>query len=275
MSFPSSPVDGQIEVINNISYRWSDDLTAWVRVALTSVNTLTANQVNVIGTTDTTGTDTGALIVAGGVGVAKDLYVGGSIHAVGNITADGNINLGNQTGTDTLSIGAEITSDILPKFPNTYKIGSEEKAWLSVYANNLGLQETLKLTTGTYVAILGTIDFASDLPTTYPSPNQYEAYVALDDNTLRVWDGANWVLYSDIATTYQDINKQYARAPRTYTNKDVIYNGVTVDQFLVGDFYYDDGVNNPSGDGYPHLYLYYDTGLGYTNLLDLLPPTLR
>lgn len=217
MSFPASPVDGQIEVINNISYRWSDALTAWVRVALTSVNTLTANQVNVLGTTNTTGTDTGAVVVAGGVGIAKDLNVGGS----------------------------------------------------------LGLQETLRLTTGTSVSILGTIDTAGNLSTAYPSPNLYEAYVALDDNTLRVWDGANWVLYGDLATTYQDVNRQYTRASRTYTNKDIIYNGVTIDQFIPGDFYYDDGINNPGGDGYPHLYLYYDTGLGYTNLLDLLPPTIQ
>jgi len=81
MSFPSSPANGQIEIVNNISYRWSDSLTAWVRVALTSVNTLTANRVNVIGTANSTSTNSGALTVAGGAGIGGNLYVGGEIFA--------------------------------------------------------------------------------------------------------------------------------------------------------------------------------------------------
>ena len=89
----------------------------------------------------TTATE-GALVVTGGVGIGGDLQVGGNIHAVGNITADGNITLGNQTGTDTLLIGAEVISDILPKYNNVYSLGSTSNAWLNVYASNIGVLNT-------------------------------------------------------------------------------------------------------------------------------------
>ena len=89
----------------------------------------------------TTSTE-GALVVTGGVGIGGDLQVGGSIHAVGNITADGNIQLGNQTGTDTLLIGAEVISDIIPKYDKQFSLGSTSNAWLNVYASNIGVLNT-------------------------------------------------------------------------------------------------------------------------------------
>jgi hypothetical protein len=93
-------------------------------------------------TQDSTTSTEGALVVTGGVGIGGNLQVGGNIHAVGNITADGNIQLGNQTGTDTLSIGAEVISDIIPKYNNQYSLGSTSNAWLNVYASNIGVLNT-------------------------------------------------------------------------------------------------------------------------------------
>jgi hypothetical protein len=93
-------------------------------------------------TQDSTTATEGALVVTGGVGIGGNLQVGGNIHAVGNITADGNITLGNQTGTDTLLIGAEVISDILPKYNNQFSLGSTSNAWLNVYASNIGVLNT-------------------------------------------------------------------------------------------------------------------------------------
>jgi len=91
---------------------------------------------------DSTTSTEGALVVTGGVGIGGNLQVGGNIHAVGNITADGNIQLGNQTGTDTLSIGAEVISDITPKYNNQFSLGSTSSAWLNVFASNIGVLNT-------------------------------------------------------------------------------------------------------------------------------------
>ena len=69
--------------------------------------------------------------------IKNDTVVTGNLHATGNITADGSVQLGNMTGTDTLSLYADIITDITPQTPNQYNIGSEEKSWQTGYFNNL------------------------------------------------------------------------------------------------------------------------------------------
>ncbi len=58
-----------------------------------------------------------------------DTEVVGNLHASGNITADGNIRLGDTTSTDTLQVGAEFISNLIPQIPNTYNIGSAGQNW--------------------------------------------------------------------------------------------------------------------------------------------------
>ena len=59
----------------------------------------------------------------------NNVLVNGSLHATGDITADGNIILGNDQGTDTINIQAQITSDLIPKTDITYDIGSSSLRW--------------------------------------------------------------------------------------------------------------------------------------------------
>ena len=62
-----------------------------------------------------------------------DFTVNGSIHATGNITAGGDITLGD-SDADTITITAEIGSDILPDINNTYDLGSTGKKWAEIHA---------------------------------------------------------------------------------------------------------------------------------------------
>jgi hypothetical protein len=66
-----------------------------------------------------------------------DTEVVGNLHASGNITADGNIRLGDTTATDTLQVGAEFISDLIPQVPNTYNIGSASQNWNQGYFKDL------------------------------------------------------------------------------------------------------------------------------------------
>jgi len=94
-------------------------------------------------TTTSIDSTSGAAVIAGGVGIGGDLNVAGNInavgniHAVGNITAEGNIQLGNSATTDTLVVGAEIDSDLIPKADNTYKVGSTTRTWAEGYFDTL------------------------------------------------------------------------------------------------------------------------------------------
>ena len=98
--------------------------------------------VYIASTNPSTNSTSGALIVKGGVGIGGDVNVQGNIFAVGNITAQGNIQLGDTTGTDTLFLGAEITSDILPKFPNLYTIGNTNNYWSNLVSYNANILNT-------------------------------------------------------------------------------------------------------------------------------------
>ena len=72
----------------------------------------------------------------GEVHVHNGMNVAGNIHATGNISADGDIVIGD-AGTDSLTINAEIGSDIIPDQTDTFKIGEVGKIWSEVHAQTL------------------------------------------------------------------------------------------------------------------------------------------
>jgi hypothetical protein len=86
MSFPSSPLDGQVEIVNNIKYAYKASANAWYRLAVSTVTSIVSEYVQVIGSTDSYSTNTGALLVGGGAGVVGNLYVGGTITAEGGFS---------------------------------------------------------------------------------------------------------------------------------------------------------------------------------------------
>ena len=71
----------------------------------------------------------------GNVNIEGNTTITGNLHATGNITADGDIQIGDED-TDTITINAEIASDIIPDQNEIYSIGSETKRWLTAYVNN-------------------------------------------------------------------------------------------------------------------------------------------
>ena len=73
------------------------------------------SRVNIRGTTESTSTSTGALVVSGGVGIAKNLNVGGNM---------------------TLSPTSRINSNVLPFTDGTLDLGSTSNRWNYIYANN-------------------------------------------------------------------------------------------------------------------------------------------
>ena len=91
MAFPVSPTNGQVTVVNQVSYQYSSATNSWTRI-LSTANVITANTIAVNGA----------------------LTVGTTISAVGNITAgSGNFFIGNGsqlTGVAASSAGFPISS---------------------------------------------------------------------------------------------------------------------------------------------------------------------
>jgi len=76
----------------------------------------------------------------GAVNIHSNLNVDGSVHVTGNITADGNITLGDDD-TDSITINAEIASDLIPDITSTYSLGTVAKRWHDSWINNVTTTE--------------------------------------------------------------------------------------------------------------------------------------
>lgn len=76
MAFPGSPIQGEIVVVNGISYQYYSSLNAWLRYGSTSANTITVDYVNVSSNLASTNTVSGAIKVAGGIGAVGNVHVG-------------------------------------------------------------------------------------------------------------------------------------------------------------------------------------------------------
>ena len=112
-------------------------------LALRVVTTSTLGNLSIVSTTASTvlSNSVGNILIQAPtdnqVIIGNDTLVRGDLHATGNITADGSVQLGNLTGTDTLSIYADIVSDITPQTPNQYNLGAPDKEWAKGYIDSL------------------------------------------------------------------------------------------------------------------------------------------
>jgi hypothetical protein len=73
MAFPSTPTNGQVETVGGITYTYNDTKDAWVRTPSVGTN-ISVYSTGITGTTPSVSTTSGALQVAGGVGVQGNVY---------------------------------------------------------------------------------------------------------------------------------------------------------------------------------------------------------
>lgn len=65
----------------------------------------------------------------------SNLLLSGNANIDGDITLGGNINIGD-ADTDTITLGGEITSNIIPDVDSTYDLGSTSKRWANIYVDD-------------------------------------------------------------------------------------------------------------------------------------------
>lgn len=86
LNFPKFPNNGDLYTPpgSTKTYRWTDPPGAWlIVIAQTTATTVQATVVEVSSSTNSISTDTGALIVRGGVGIGGDVHIGGVIYSGG------------------------------------------------------------------------------------------------------------------------------------------------------------------------------------------------
>ena len=121
--------DTAVSTQTGIVYVWNTSTLETV----TGRGNSTHASINILNGFNTIGTNSGALTVAGGVGIAQDLYVGGNEYLVGNITAGGKFNTFGSTSpisvnatTATVAVLGSSTNGyqlLLANYPSTDGIG--------------------------------------------------------------------------------------------------------------------------------------------------------
>ena len=93
----------------------------------------------------------------------QDLDVTGNITLSGNVTADGNVILGD-ADTDSITLNADITSNIVPDVTNTYDLGATGKNWKDLFiANDITVGNNI---VALQVATLSDVTVGADLNVT-------------------------------------------------------------------------------------------------------------
>ena len=78
-------------------------------------------------------------IINGTHNFTGDVTFGANVSVTGNLTLGGNIVIGDQV-TDTVSVDASLTSNLIPEASNAKDIGSSTKSWRNIY---IGTEATL------------------------------------------------------------------------------------------------------------------------------------
>lgn len=75
---------------------------------------------------------TGTSTLTGNVTTTNDLSVGGNLTVTGNATISGNLTFGD-ADTDSITLTADVASNITPDTDDTYDLGSSTKKWRDIY----------------------------------------------------------------------------------------------------------------------------------------------
>jgi hypothetical protein len=141
---------------------------------------------------------------------ATQLSVTGNIVATGDITANGDITLGD-ANTDTITLGAEIGSDIIPDTDGSRDLGSATNRWAEAHIDDvlLGPQGDIRFydsDASNFVAFQSAGTVASDITWTLPSADAAVSGYALVSNgsgTLS-WAAAGATTTSDTTTNAEE-----------------------------------------------------------------------
>jgi len=198
----------------------ADGTLSWAQVSLNSFSgivTFTDGTDNTLGNADT-----GAVQIDGGVGINKNLTVGGNLNVqgysefVGVATfKGGTINLGDSTGDD-INVGGEFISGLYPNTSNTYDLGDGARQWRN----------------GNFAGVVTATTFSGNAS----SADQVKTQTASDTNAtyhITFVDANNGSATNE--TVYTDDGIYYNPGTNTFTTQNALFtNNVEVQGTITG-----------------------------------------
>ena len=136
------------ELVDNATLTFNGTTLSTNNVSISGTTTQ-AGIVTVTNTTNSTSNNTGAVVISGGLGVAKTGHIGENLIVNGDLTVFGTTSISGGSGfaantgsfqtltvTDTATIN-QFNSDLLPSANNTYNIGSTTRRWANINVANV------------------------------------------------------------------------------------------------------------------------------------------
>jgi hypothetical protein len=145
-------VDGDTYILAELSPGSNDDTLFFYTGSLESMTLTTSSldiasnitNVTINGTTESTSTTTGQLVVSGGVGISGNLNVGGSFNLLGSVEisssllVDGSTTLGDSISSDTLTVNGKTTVNIPDDNAIAFDVIEGTNSYIRVTTTNAG-----------------------------------------------------------------------------------------------------------------------------------------
>ncbi len=130
--------------------------------------------------------------------VSGSVISGSKLHVVGDAFIGGNLTIGD-ADTDSVSITADLTSNLIPNANITYDLGSTAKRWNDLYTERalIGQTGTMHISSSLTVLMDGKagmlLPSASGDPTVSGTSEKGMTYFNTTDNLMKVYSGTDWV----------------------------------------------------------------------------------
>ena len=111
-----------------------------------------------------------------GTATIDTLQVDESATITANLTVNGNTTLGN-AASDTVTITADVASDIIPSADNTHDLGASGSEWKDLYIDGVAYVDSIAMPTTTVTDILDEDNMASDSAAALATQQSIKAYV--------------------------------------------------------------------------------------------------
>lgn len=157
---------------------------------------------------------TGTSTLTGNVTATNDLSIGGNLTVTGDATISGNLTFGN-ADTDSITITADIASNLVPDTDDTYDIGTSTKEWRDLYIDGTAYIDAINFNGTAITSTAAELNILDGVTATAAELNVLDGVTAFLDEDNMASDSATAIpsqqsvkAYVDSQVTAQDLDFQ-------------------------------------------------------------------
>jgi hypothetical protein len=125
----------------------------------------------------------GTSTLTGNVTASNDVSVGGNLTVTGDATIEGNLTFGN-AATDTITLGADVASNILPSADDTYDLGATASRWRDIYIDGTAYLDAINFNGTAITATAAELNILDGVTSTAAELNILDGKAFLDEDDM-------------------------------------------------------------------------------------------